>query len=204
MAVSIENMEKSAIFWAVSKPPAYLAASFLGKYAMDKAIFFDRDGTVIPDRGYLDNVEGVELLPKVGPALKKLSEKGFKLILVTNQSGVGRGRFNLDVVHAQHDRLEELLKPYGVTFKRIKICPHAPDENCDCRKPSPRMLMDCAEELNLDLDRSWMLGDKPSDVQAGRGAGCRTILFNDELVDEADFYTDNMDDAVRIITILDR
>ncbi len=171
---------------------------------MDKAIFFDRDGTIISDRGYLDTVDGVELLPKVGTALSTMAKKGFKLILITNQSGVGRGRFELAVVHAQHDRLAELLEPFGVAFALIKICPHHPDDACACRKPEPRLLMDSAEELNIDLDRSWMLGDKASDVQAGKAAGCRTILFNDAFVEEADFHAGSMEDAARIISILDR
>jgi D-glycero-D-manno-heptose 1,7-bisphosphate phosphatase len=171
---------------------------------MSKAVFLDRDGTVIKDRGYLDSVDGIELLPTVAKSLKTLSDNGFRLVLITNQSGVGRGRFDLDVVHAQHKRLAELLEPHKVRFELIKTCPHAPDDECDCRKPKPKMLLEAADELGLDLERSWMLGDKPSDVIAGKAAGCRTILFNDQFVEEADFHAETMEDAARIIGILDR
>jgi len=107
---------------------------------MHKTIFLDRDDTVVPDRGHLDNVEGIELLPGAGPALRTMRELGFKLVLVTNQSGIGRGWFPESIVHAQHDRLHELLADYGVVFDAIHFCPHKPDAGCACRKPMPGLL----------------------------------------------------------------
>ena len=173
---------------------------------MEKAVFIDRDGTVIIDRGYLDNVEGIELLHGSGDGLKKMKELGYKIVLITNQSGIGRGMFKESIVEKQHSRLAELLEPFGVTFATIKVCPHHPDEGCECRKPEPGMLLDAAEELNIDLDQSWMIGDKVSDVMAGKAVGCRTILFGggEELFEEADYYVEKLDDAARIISILGR
>ncbi len=171
---------------------------------MNKTIFLDRDGTIIEDHGYLDNAEAIELLPGVGDSLVELVKYGFQLILITNQSGIGRGKFGHDVVQAQNEKLQQLLKPYGIRFISMKYCPHHPDDECNCRKPEPGMILEAAEEENVDLGRSWMLGDKVSDVQAGKKAGCRTILFNELLTEEADYHAESMEDAVRIIKILDR
>jgi D-glycero-D-manno-heptose 1,7-bisphosphate phosphatase len=142
---------------------------------MHKTIFIDRDDTVVPDRGHLDNVEGIELLPGAGAALRAMRELGFKLALVTNQSGIGRGWFPESMVHAQHDRLHELLADYGVAFDAIRFCPHRPDAGCACRKPKPGLLLEAGRALGSDFARSWMIGNSESDVGAGRAAGCRTI-----------------------------
>jgi D-glycero-D-manno-heptose 1,7-bisphosphate phosphatase len=142
---------------------------------MHKTIFLDRDDTVVPDRGHLDNVEGIELLPGAGPALRAMRDLRFKLVLVTNQSGIGRGWFPSSIVDAQHDRLHELLAEYGVVFDAIRYCPHKPDAGCSCRKPMPGLLLDAGRELDSDFERSWMIGNSESDVGAGIAAGCRTI-----------------------------
>lgn len=142
-----------------------------------RAIFLDRDGTIIVDRGYLDNVKGVRLMPQAGEALEYFKKMGYALVIITNQSGVGRGKFTLEAVHAQHQRLEELLAPFHISFDDIQICPHAPDQQCTCRKPSPQLLLQAAQKLNLDLENSYMIGDKPSDVRAGIAAGCKTVYL---------------------------
>ncbi len=144
---------------------------------MHRAVFLDRDGTLIVDRGYLDNVAGVELLPGVGEALARLAAAGFLLVVVSNQSGVGRGYFEYSMVEAQHRRLQELLAMHGVRLAAGKYCPHAPDQHCPCRKPKPQMLIEAAAELEIDLSASWMIGDKASDVEAGQAATCQTILL---------------------------
>jgi len=144
---------------------------------MPRAVFLDRDGTVVADRDYLDNAEGIALLPGAGEALATLSESGFLLVLVTNQSGVGRGYFPIEVVKAQHERLGELLQPFGVRFADIQVCPHEPAERCSCRKPAPGMLLAAAEKLGLDLTASFMVGDKDVDVEAGKRAGCTSIIL---------------------------
>lgn len=144
-----------------------------------KAIFLDRDGTIIRDWGYLNNAEKVQLLPGAAEALARLAAAGFHLVLITNQSGIGRGKFPMAVVDAQHARLHELLAPYGVRFSDIRVCPHAPNQACPCRKPSPVMLAESARWLGADLDRSFMVGDKASDVEAGAAAGCRTVFVGE-------------------------
>jgi D-glycero-D-manno-heptose 1,7-bisphosphate phosphatase len=142
---------------------------------MRKAVFLDRDGTVIVDRGYLDNIEGIELLPGATGALKRLQQAGFLLVLVTNQSGIGRGYFGPETVARQHQRLALLLAASGVTLDAIEVCPHSPDQMCDCRKPQPKLLLEAAARFEIDLAGSFMVGDKLSDIEAGLAAGCMTI-----------------------------
>jgi D-glycero-D-manno-heptose 1,7-bisphosphate phosphatase len=138
-------------------------------------VFVDRDGTVVVDRGYLADPEGIELLPGAGTALQRLDRAGFALVLITNQSGVGRGFFSTADLDRQHRRLQRLLEPYGVTFARIEVCPHRPDAGCDCRKPAPGMILRAARDLGLDLGASFVIGDKDSDTEAGHRAGCTSV-----------------------------
>jgi len=149
--------------------------------AVHKTVFLDRDDTIVPDRVYLDNVEGIELLEGAGEALLRLKRLGFKLVLVTNQSGIGRGYFPESVVAEQHARLERLLERFGVRFDAIRHCPHTPEEGCECRKPRPGMLLDAGHELGTDFSRSWMIGNSETDVAAGRAAGCRGIRITGEV-----------------------
>lgn len=144
---------------------------------MHKAVFLDRDGTVIADRGYLADPDGVSLLPGAGEALAALAHAGFKLIIVSNQSGIGRGLFPAEAVHAQHRRLGELLAAFGVKLDAAVFCPHTPDDGCACRKPSPAMILAQAQALDIDVKASFMVGDKHSDVLAGKAAGCRTVFL---------------------------
>ena len=156
---------------------------------LNKAVFLDRDGTVIPDANYLATVEGVMLLPGAGEALAALARAGFLLVLVTNQSGIGRGYFTAETVAAQHRRLQELLEPFGIKFAAIEFCPHAPDTACDCRKPKPGMLLAAAGKLHVSTVASFMIGDKPADVEAGRAVGCRTVFIGPQPCAAADFST---------------
>ncbi len=144
---------------------------------LQKAVFLDRDGTVIRDANYLSTVEGVALLPGAGEALGALARAGFLLVLVTNQSGIGRGYFTAELVEAQHARLRELLKPFGAEFAAVEYCPHAPGAECGCRKPQPGMLLAATGRLRVAPADSFMVGDKPADVEAGRAAGCRTVFI---------------------------
>ena len=153
---------------------------------MNRAVFLDRDNTIIVDKHYLADADGVELLPHAGAGLRRIQELGFLLVVFTNQSGVGRGYFEIAAVDAQHERLRSLLEPYGVQLDAIKVCPHAPEDRCACRKPQPAMLQEAADELNLDLAASFMIGDKPSDIEAGHAAGCRTILIGNTECTTAD------------------
>ncbi len=145
---------------------------------MKPAVFLDRDGTVIEEVGHLGEPERVVILPGVPEALRKLSDKGFALVLVTNQAGVARGLFTEADVQAVNRRTEELLEAADVSLDGTYYCPHHPDFTgpCDCRKPGPGMLRSAARDLDLDLERSWMVGDHPSDAGAARAAGARPII----------------------------
>ena len=144
---------------------------------MNRALFMDRDGTVMVDVGYPRRPDDVELLPDAPPTLARLHELGFKLVVVSNQSGVGRGLVTADEAEAVHARFVEALRASGVELDGAYYCPHSPDEGCSCRKPSPELLERAAHELGLDLPQSFMVGDRDSDLEAGRRAGCRTIPF---------------------------
>lgn len=141
---------------------------------MKRALFLDRDGTIIEDTGYVRRVDDVRLLPGVREALSELS-RSYRLVLVSNQSGVGRGMFGAAELDAVHARMGELLAP--VALSGAYYCLHAPSEGCACRKPRPGMIHAAARDLGLDLARSVMVGDKPSDVAAGAAAGCETALL---------------------------
>ena len=135
------------------------------------ACFLDRDGTVTEERGYAASAEAIALLPGVGAAIARLNAAGIAAIVVTNQSGIGRGYFDEAALAAQHDRLRELLAAEGARLDGLYHCPHLPTAGCDCRKPATGMLARAAAELGLDLTRSWMVGDRVADVECGaRGA----------------------------------
>ncbi len=142
-----------------------------------RAVFLDRDGTIIYDRGYLRDPEQVQLLPGAGEALSRLRKEGFYLVLVSNQSGIGRGLMTSEDLKQVHRRLVTLLAKHSVRLDGVYYCPHAPWEGCICRKPAPGMLLRAADELGINLTGSFMVGDKSEDIEAGKRAGCRTILI---------------------------
>lgn len=140
-------------------------------------LLLDRDGTVIEDRHYLSDPEGVTLLPGVGPALGRLSRAGLRLFLVTNQSGIGRGYFTVPDYEACQARLAALLAPYGVTFVDVACCPHAPDEECSCRKPGTGMWDMLQNRHGLVAGETAMVGDKLDDVLFARNAGLAAAIL---------------------------
>ena len=144
---------------------------------MARAVFLDRDGTINSDPGYLNDATELKLIPGVDLALRKLQDAGYLLVIVSNQSGVGRGKITPAQLDAVHLRLDEILAARGVKIARYELCFHRPEEDCDCRKPKPKLILDAARSLSIDLGKSIMIGDKASDVRAGRAAGChRTVL----------------------------
>jgi len=140
------------------------------------AVFLDRDGTLVRETGYLSDPEALELLPGVGRALRNLVEAGVPLVVVSNQSGVGRGMFTSADVHAVMARLRHRLCAHGVELSAIYHCPHRPEEGCPCRKPRAGLLERAAEDLHLSLADSVMIGDKRIDAAAGRRVGGRGVL----------------------------
>jgi len=166
---------------------------------MNRAVFLDRDGTIIEDKGYPDSAQDMTLRSRDGEALAKLFTAGFLLVVVTNQSGIGRGYFSQDVVIAQHQRLALLANEHGVEFAGFVYCPHSPDAGCNCRKPSPRMLVDEAQRLDIDLAKSYMIGDKETDVRAGKSAGCKTIIIGHGGETAADVRVSDFPHAVEAV-----
>ncbi len=143
---------------------------------MRRAVFLDRDGTVIEDREYLRKPEDVVLLPGVEQALRIFQSTGFHVVLVSNQSGIGRGWISLREHANVHASLVERLTARNCRIDGAYYCPHAPAESCACRKPRPGMLHSASRRLDLQLRASYMIGDKASDVDAGKRAGCMTSL----------------------------
>jgi phosphoheptose isomerase len=145
-----------------------------------RAIFCDRDGTLIPDAGYPSSPDQIELLPGAAAALATLKRRGFLLVVVSNQSGVGRGLISHAQFQAVHQRFAELFLQHGVALDGAYYCLHAPDEDCACRKPKAGLLERAIRELGIDARRSYFVGDKASDMEAGRQVGCTTVHFRGE------------------------
>ncbi len=170
------------------------------------AAFLDRDGVLNVEVGYLDDPGRVRLQWGSAAAVRALNEAGWLVIVVTNQSGVSRGYYTAETVEAIHRELRRRLRAAGARVDAISYCPHQPDDQCRCRKPEPHMLLDAGRSLGADLVRSWMIGDKASDIEAGRRAGCRTALVLTGYgrqergdVPEADLVASNLRQTVRHI-----
>ena len=140
------------------------------------AVFLDRDGTLTPELGYLGEAERLRLLPGVGAGLRILDRAGFPLVLVTNQSAIGRGLHSAAEVRAVHARLRALCRAESVELAGIYVCPHAPEAGCACRKPAPGLVEQAIAELGLARTACWLIGDAPKDVEAARRAGVRPVL----------------------------
>lgn len=156
-----------------------------------KAIFLDRDGTINKYVGFLRNIDELELLPDVPEAIKLINTSEYLAVVVTNQPVIARGEITLSELNEIHNKMETLLGEEGCYIDALYYCPHHPHKGyegeitelkieCECRKPKPGMLLQAAKELNIDLSRSWMIGDSDSDVQAGLAAGCKSILIEED------------------------
>ncbi len=179
-----------------------------------KAIFLDKDGTLVHDVPYNIDPARIRLTPGAGKGLAILQRAGYRLIVVSNQSGVARGYFGEEALVPVQARLSELLASHGVTLDGFYYCPHHPQGSvlqyavtCACRKPAPGLLRLAAEELDLALAESWMIGDILDDVEAGHRAGCRTILIDNGNETEwilsserhPDYTTSNLGQAAQLI-----
>jgi D-glycero-D-manno-heptose 1,7-bisphosphate phosphatase len=144
---------------------------------MSRAVFLDRDGTLIEEREYLHRVEDVAFVPGAGPALRRLQDAGFKLFVVTNQSGVGRGYFPMaDVERVHHHLIRELARD-GVRLHKFYVAFESPDQPSRGRKPSPQFLFDARDEFGIDLAQSYVIGDKLIDLECGWNAGVKQALL---------------------------
>ena len=140
------------------------------------AVFLDRDGTIAEEVGYLNHASRFRMFPFVAAAIQRLNEAGLPVIVVTNQSGVGRGYFPESLVHAVNELMTQQLAEAGAKVDAIYYCPHISADNCNCRKPKTGMLDRAARELAIDLQRSFIVGDRFGDVQLARNARARSVL----------------------------
>jgi len=146
----------------------------------NKAIFIDRDGTINVNVEYLDNPEDFQMYPGVGEGIKLLKDSGYKIIIITNQSGLARGYFSEETLDKIHERMKKELYEKGATIDGIYICPHHPDENCDCRKPKTGLLEKAITDFNIDPEKSYFIGDRMLDVEAGHKIGAKTALVPED------------------------
>ena len=140
------------------------------------AVFLDRDGTINEQMGYINHLSRFKLLPQAVPAIRRLNEAGVKVVVVTNQSGAARGYFPASLVDEVHAHLKQLLSAGGAHLDGIYTCLHGPADGCACRKPRPTLLQQAARDLDLDLSRSYLVGDRYSDIQTAANAGAQGIL----------------------------
>ncbi|MBI2653420.1 HAD family hydrolase [Candidatus Woesearchaeota archaeon] len=140
---------------------------------MNKAVFLDRDGVITEDIGYVNKIEDFKLLPNAVEGLVLL--KNYRLFIVTNQSGIGRGYYKFEDFFNYNKRVLEELKKHNIKIEKTYFCPHNPEDNCECRKPKTRFLEDAKKEFNISLKKSFVIGDRKSDFEMGRNVGCKTI-----------------------------
>ena len=167
----------------------------------------DRDGTIIYERNYLSSPENVELLPGASVGLRRLQEMGFGLVVVTNQSGIGRGYFGEAELQLIHARMQSLLERDGVRLDGIYVCPHMPEAACTCRKPRPGLVERAAQELQFDPVDSVFIGDKQCDIELGRSLGGTTVLVKtgygaqhlEEGLAEPDLVAESLDEAASLV-----
>ena len=144
---------------------------------MSRAIFLDRDGTIIRDEDYLRDPARITMLPGALEALANLRARGFSLVVITNQSGIARGLIGEDEHARVREEFERQMADAGVPLAGYYFCPHHPDDGCACRKPAAAMIERASSELGLDIPRSFMVGDRESDILAGKRAGCKTAFL---------------------------
>ncbi len=186
------------------------AGEFLARAATEegnRVVLLDRDGTIIQEREYLSDPEQVKLIPGAGAALRELQRMGFRLVVITNQSGIGRGFFTEAVLQQIHQRLNELLQQAGVRLDAIYVCPHKPEDACSCRKPRLGLMQQAARELGFTPEHSIVIGDKASDIEMGYNSGAVTFLVRTgygaeveaEETTRADYVVDDLRAAADVI-----
>jgi len=168
-----------------------------------KIIIFDRDGTLVIDREYLADPKGLEFEAGAVEGLRLLRDHGYRFVVITNQSGVGRGLFPIENLHAMNQRLLCMVESIGARLEGIYYCPHAPDAGCDCRKPGQALMNRAAAELGFDPAATIVIGDRDSDVEFGRRAGARTIRVTKRALPagavEADLVVRDIEEAAHAL-----
>ena len=170
-----------------------------------RAVILDRDGTMVVDRHYLSDPDGLSFLPGAAEGLRSMYEQGWRLIVISNQSGVGRGMFSIENLRQMNARLEQMVLQAGARLEGIYFCPHRPEEQCTCRKPGTQLMLDAATELGFEPRRAIVIGDKASDVEFGRNSGATTMLISDDArsakarAAHADFVVGDLREAALIL-----
>ncbi len=173
----------------------------------DRMVILDRDGTLVIDRGYMSDPAQLEFEPGAADALKWWHSRGYRLIVISNQSGIGRGFFSRELVEQMNVRLHAMVAASGAHLERIYYCPHRPDAGCNCRKPALGLLRQAQCDLGFDPECAVVIGDKESDIEFGRQAGAKTILIANgssalPLRIQPDMVAPNLRDAARAMNSL--
>lgn len=184
---------------------------------MQKAVFFDRDGTINEEAGYIRDLNNLKLIKGAAEAIESIRKEGYLAVLITNQSGPARGYYSEDWVKQLNNRVQELLNGEGTKLDAMYYCPHLPDgtvpeytKECDCRKPGNALYLQAKNDFDIDLESSFMVGDKATDVEAGHNAHCKSILLKTgygeqvlngeyQTVPDADYVADDIVDACKWI-----
>lgn len=187
--------------------PGYSTSNLLNKILavygspQPRAVFLDRDGTInLNKQGYIHKIEDFEFVPGVITALQRLSKSEYRIIVITNQSGIGRGYFRKSHTVKLHNHMKRELARRGIRLDAIYICPHKPVDRCACRKPGTALILQAAKAFDLSLNQSWVIGDNPSDIVMGREVNAKTIKLGDSMPEvlklEPNFYARDLKSAV--------
>jgi D,D-heptose 1,7-bisphosphate phosphatase len=173
---------------------------------LDKAVFLDRDGTIARDVHYCRRPEDFEILPTVPQAIRLLNERGFRVLVITNQSGIARGYFTEETLAQIHQKMADELTKQDARIDAIYYCPHHPDNGCECRKPKTGLFYQAAQDLGIDFSRSYVVGDSQMDINAGKALSCKTVLVTtgpkagNDALDPPDYTANSLLQAVQWIT----
>jgi len=175
---------------------------------LNKAVFVDRDDTINRDVHYCSRPEDFELLLTVGTGIRLLNREGFKVVVITNQSGIARGYFTEEMLERIHQKMVDELAKYGAQVDAIFYCPHHPDEGCECRKPKPKLTYQAIKQLHIDPRQSFIIGDRLMDVELARTIGCKSVMIPSELGKEElknssvfpDYIASDFESAAKWIT----
>jgi len=156
-----------------------------------KSVFLDRDGVLNKNKDdYVKNISELEIFPFISESIKKLQSVGFKIIVITNQSAINRGLMTETHLNKIHEKIQSFLIQHNTKIDYFYYCPHTPTENCSCRKPKTGLLLKAIDDFSIDINNSWFIGDRDSDIQAGRSVGCKTLKIQNNF---------NLEKAVNLI-----